>query len=49
MAGEFAARAGAAGFTLEDLIDRLRDLLPDSAQPRSTQSDSKQSRPAQRR
>jgi GntR family transcriptional regulator len=28
MAGEFAARAGAAGFTLEDLIDRLRDLLP---------------------
>ena len=49
MAGEFAARAGAAGFTLEDLIDRLRDLLPDSAQSRSTQSDSKQSRPAQRR
>ena len=34
MAGEFAARAGAAGFTLEDLIDRLRDLLPQS---RSTQ------------
>jgi GntR family transcriptional regulator len=28
MAGEFAARAGAAGFTLEDLIDRLRDLQP---------------------
>ncbi len=28
MANEFAARAGAAGFTLEDLIDRLRDLLP---------------------
>ena len=28
MAGEFAARAGAAGFTLEELIDRLRDLLP---------------------
>ena len=28
MAGEIAARAGAAGFTLEDLIDRLRDLLP---------------------
>ncbi len=28
MAGEFAARAGAAGFTLEDLIDRLRDLVP---------------------
>jgi GntR family transcriptional regulator len=49
MAGEFAARAGAAGFTLEDLIDRLRDLLPDSAQPRSTQSRSSQSGPAQRR
>ena len=31
MAGEFAARAGAAGFALEDLIDRLRDLLPHSA------------------
>jgi GntR family transcriptional regulator len=28
MAGEFAARAGAAGFTLEELIDRMRDLLP---------------------
>jgi GntR family transcriptional regulator len=37
MAGEFAARAGVAGFTLEDLIDRLRDLLPASAQSRSTQ------------
>src|SRR5271165_4493569 len=32
MAGEFAARAGAAGFTLEDVIDRLRDLLPASRQ-----------------
>ena len=28
MAGEIAARAGAAGFTLEDLIERLRDMLP---------------------
>src|SRR5208282_939552 len=28
MAAEFAARAGAAGFTVEDVIDRLRDLLP---------------------
>ena len=37
MAGEFAARAGAAGFTLEDLIDRLRDLLPGPAQARPTQ------------
>ena len=26
MVGEFAARAGAAGFTVEDLIDRLREL-----------------------
>ena len=34
MASEFAARAGAAGFSLEDLIDRLRDLLPSSAQRR---------------
>src|ERR1700748_1434409 len=28
MVGEIAARAGAAGFALEDLIDRLRELLP---------------------
>src|SRR3984957_5175212 len=28
MASEAAARAGASGFTLEDLIDRLRELLP---------------------
>ena len=28
MAGEVAARAGAAGFSLEDLIDRLHNLLP---------------------
>src|ERR1700688_4993455 len=28
MAGEIAARAGAARFTLEDFIRRLRDLLP---------------------
>ena len=34
MAGEFAARAGAAGFTLEELIDRLRELLPHPAQRR---------------
>lgn len=31
MVGEFAARAGAAGFTVEDLIERLRDLLPSPA------------------
>jgi GntR family transcriptional regulator len=34
MAGEFAARAGAAGFTVEDLIERLRELLPSPAQRR---------------
>jgi GntR family transcriptional regulator len=34
MAAEFAARAGAAGFTLEDLIDRLREMLPRAAQRR---------------
>lgn len=34
MAGEFAARAGASGFTVEELIDRLRELLPHSAQRR---------------
>jgi len=34
MASEFAARAGAAGFTVEDLIDRLRELLPHPAQRR---------------
>ena len=28
LTGEFAARAGAAGFTVEELVDRLRDLLP---------------------
>jgi GntR family transcriptional regulator len=34
MATEFASRAGAAGFTLEELIARLRDLLPHPAQRR---------------
>lgn len=34
MAGEFAARAGAAGFTLDELIDRMRELLPHPAQRR---------------
>jgi GntR family transcriptional regulator len=34
MASEVAARAGAAGFTLEDLIDRLQELLPHPAQRR---------------
>jgi len=34
MANEFAARAGAAGFTLEEVIDRLQELLPRPAQRR---------------
>jgi GntR family transcriptional regulator len=34
MASEFAARAGAAGFTIEDLVDRLRDLQPSPARRR---------------
>jgi len=34
MAGEFAARAGATGFSLEELIQRLRELLPHPAQRR---------------
>jgi GntR family transcriptional regulator len=28
MVGEIAARAGAAGFTLESVIERLREMLP---------------------
>ena len=34
MASEFAARAGAAGFTLEELIDRMSELLAHPAQRR---------------
>jgi GntR family transcriptional regulator len=34
IAGDSAARAGAAGFTVEDLIERLRELLPAPAQRR---------------
>jgi GntR family transcriptional regulator len=34
MAGEFAARAGAAGFTLEEVIERLQELLPRPSQRR---------------
>lgn len=33
-AGECAARAGAAGFTVEELIERLTELLPRPAQRR---------------
>ncbi|MFZ0732987.1 MAG: GntR family transcriptional regulator [Candidatus Sulfotelmatobacter sp.] len=34
MVSDFAARAGAAGFTLEELIDRLQRLLPNPAKRR---------------
>ena len=34
MASEFAARAGAAGFTLEELIDRMSELLARPVQRR---------------
>jgi len=34
MVSEFAARAGASGFTVEDLIERLTELLPRPAQRR---------------
>jgi GntR family transcriptional regulator len=30
LANEFAARAGAAGFSVEELLDRLRELAPQS-------------------
>lgn len=34
IAGESAARAGAAGFSVEDLVERLRELLPNGAKRR---------------
>lgn len=34
MAGEFAARAGAAGFTVEEVIERLTEMLPRPTQRR---------------
>jgi len=34
LANEFAARAGAAGFTVEDLLERLGELAPQSKQRR---------------
>jgi len=34
LAGEFASRAGAAGFTVEELLDRLRELVPHSTSRR---------------
>lgn len=30
LAGEFAARVGAAGFALEELIERLREMMPNA-------------------
>ncbi len=30
LVGEFVARAGSAGFTIEDLLERLRDVYSDS-------------------
>jgi len=38
MAADCAARAGAAGITVEELIDRLRELLPRSAATSSAPS-----------
>ncbi len=34
LANEFAARAGAAGFTVEELLDRLSELKPQAAKRR---------------
>jgi len=34
LTGEFASRAGAAGFTVEELLDRLYELIPHSTQRR---------------
>ncbi len=40
MAADCAARAGAAGFSVEDLIDRLREMLRRPAQTRPTSASS---------
>jgi GntR family transcriptional regulator len=34
LAGDFAARAGELGFTVEELLDHLRQLIPQSTQRR---------------
>jgi GntR family transcriptional regulator len=34
LVGEFLARAGAAGFTLEELLQELRELMQEQAQRR---------------
>ena len=34
IAGEFVARAGAAGFTLDQLLEKLREFQNDSGKPR---------------
>jgi GntR family transcriptional regulator len=33
LASEFVARAGAGGFTVQELIENLRDRLPEQSQP----------------
>jgi len=34
LAGEFLARAGAAGFTADELLEQLREMAPDTARRR---------------
>lgn len=34
LAGEFLARAGAAGFTVDELLEQLREMAPDTARRR---------------
>jgi GntR family transcriptional regulator len=34
LAGEFLSRAGAAGFTAEELLEQLREMAPDTARRR---------------
>jgi len=34
LAGEFLARAGAAGFTADELLEQLREMAPDAARRR---------------
>lgn len=35
LVGEFIARAGAGGFTLQELLEALRDRVPESSKPES--------------
>jgi len=34
LAGEFLSRAGAAGFTVQELLDQLREMAPEAARRR---------------